>query len=120
MDWLNQLLSALDKIQGLPAAALVCFGCIVFGYILRFIKPFPNQGIPVAVILTGAVGMLLLADPRASSMPARIWTMRNLLVGLIIGFVAWMLHKFVLTRVEKWIASKVGATGTGDTDFLPK
>src|SRR6266576_2651788 len=84
IDYLNQLLQWLDKIQGLSAVALVFLSCIVVGYALRFIKRFPNDGIPVVVILWGALAMLIIADLRASTMPARIWTTRNLLVGLII------------------------------------
>lgn len=118
MDWINDLLSSLDKIQGLSAAALVCFTCIVVGYALRFIKRFPNDGIPVVVILWGGMAMLLLADPRASTMPARIWTMRNLCIGLVIGFVAWLLHKIVLSRIEDFIASKF--PDLNDTAFFQR
>lgn len=118
MDYLNDLLTGLDKIQGLSAVALVCFGCVVVGYVLRFIKSFPNDGIPVVVILFGAVAMLALADPRASAMPARIWTVRNLFVGLIIGFVAWMLHKIVLSRIEDYIAKRF--PGASDTTFFTR
>jgi len=116
IDYLNSLLSALDKIQGLSAAALICFGCIVLGYILRFIKKFPNDGIPVAVILFGSAMMLFLADPRPTAMPARIWSVRNLLVGAIIGFVAWMLHKVVLSKIEEYIAKKF--PDLNDTTFF--
>lgn len=117
LDKLNDVLSILDRIQGLPAAALVLFGCIVIGYVLRFIKAFPNNAIPVVVILSGSVLMLILADPRATAMPARIWTMRNLLVGLIIGFAAWMLHYYALAKIEDWIGSKFNL---GNTDFFRK
>lgn len=110
MDYLNALLAVLDKIQGLPAVALVCASCIVVGYVLRFIKAFPNNAIPVVVILWGAVAMMLLADPRATNMPLRIWAMRNLLVGLAIGFLAWMLHYWVLSWIEDYIAKKFPKT----------
>ena len=116
LDYLNQLLQGLDKIQGLSAVALVCFSCVVIGYVLRFIKAFPNDGIPVVVILWGAVAMLMLADPRPTDMPARIWTVRNLFVGLIIGFVAWLLHKVVLSKLEDYIATKFPSVS--DTTFF--
>ncbi len=106
METLNQLLQGLDKVQGLSAVALVFLSCIVVGYILRFIKAFPNDGIPVVVILWGAVAMLFIADPRVSTMEARIWTSRNLFVGLIIGAVAWFTHKILISRLENLIASK--------------
>lgn len=119
METLNDILSALDKIQGWPTTALVFATCIVFGYALRFIKRFPNDGIPVAVILWGAVFMLLLADPRPHDMPARVWTVRNLLVGLAIGFFAWILHKVILTKLEGWLAARF-PDSIGNTDFFQK
>lgn len=118
MDWLNGILSYLDKLEGLPAAALIFLACIALGYMLRFIKPFPNSAIPVVVILFGALSMLFLADARPTTMPARIWTVRNLLVGLIIGFAAWIAHKLILSRIENLIGSKLPSTG--DSTFFAK
>lgn len=118
MNTINELLQWLDRIQGLSAAALIFMSCIVVGYALRFVKRFPNDGIPVVVILWGAVAMLIIADPRASSMPARIWTMRNLAVGLIIGLVAWLIHNKLLSRAEDWLLSKL--PNLGNTDFFKR
>lgn len=118
MNQLENLLSVLDKIQGLPAVALVCFTCIAVGYALRFIKAFPNNGIPVVVILWGSLAMLFLADPRATSMSPRVWASRNVAVGLIIGFLSWMLHKIVLSRIEDWVAQRF--PGAQDTAFFAK
>lgn len=117
MEAINSLLQGLDKIQGLSAVALVFLSCIVVGYILRFIKSFPNEAIPVVVILWGAIIMLFIADPRASTMPARIWTARNICVGLAIGMVSWLSHKLILSRVEDFVASKFNL---GNTDFFNK
>lgn len=120
MEWLNSILSSLDKIQGISAVGLICLSCIVVGYVLRFIKSFPNDGIPVVVILWGAVAMLVLADPRASDMPERIWVVRNFFVGLVIGFVAWMLHKIVLTKIEEYITAKFPEATSDTTLFNAK
>lgn len=114
----------LDQIQGWSAAALVMGCCIVVGYALRFIKQFPNDGIPLAVILTGGLCMMLLADPRPSSVSMRIWTTRNLIVGLIIGFAAWMGHKLIISKIENFLMQKSDAIAkllgakTGNTDFI--
>lgn len=118
MTKLEELLKLLDGIQGLPAVALVCFTCVVVGYALRFIRPFPNQAIPVVVILWGAVAMLLLADARPTTMSPRIWTARNFSVGLIVGMLAWLLHKLVLARIEDLIAKRF--PGSNDTAFFNK
>lgn len=125
MESLENLMSGLDKIQGLSAAALVFCCCIVTGYILRFIRPFPNEGIPVVSILMGGLAMMMLADPRASAMPARVWTSRNLIVGLTIGFIAWMAHKTLLSKLEAVILRRFDKAarflgGKDGTDFLKK
>lgn len=106
MDWLNDILSWLDKINGLSGVALTCLSCVVVGYVLRYIKPFPNDAIPVVVILWGAVVTLVIADPRATAVPARVWVMRNLCVGLVTGLIAWLLHYVVLSKIEDWIVKK--------------
>jgi hypothetical protein len=106
-EWLDSAIAALNKLEGLPAAALVMGSCIVLGYVLRFIKAFPNDGIPVAVILWGSVAMSLVADARASSMTLRMWIVRNVLVGSVIGLLAWLLHKTLISRLEDWLVSKL-------------
>lgn len=118
METLNSILQLLDKVQGMSAVALVCFSCIVVGYVLRFFKSFPNDGIPVTVILWGAVAMLVIADPHPSAVSLRIWTARNFMVGIIIGFIAWMLHKIVLSKIEDFIAKRF--VGSSDTAFFNK
>lgn len=118
MDYLNDLLQWLDKIQGLSAGALVLFSAIVVGYCLKFIKTFPNQAIPIVVILWSAIAMLFIADPRATTMPARVWSTRNLLTGLIDGLLAWLLHNLVLSKVEDWLAAKF--PDLGNTNFFKK
>ena len=117
MDTINTALQYLDKIQGLSAVALVFLSCIVIGYVLRLIKSFPNEGIPVVVILWGALVMLFIADPRATTMPARVWTVRNILVGLIIGMAAWVSHKMVLSYLEDFLIAKFNL---GNTTFFRK
>lgn len=119
MNTIESILQWLDKLQGLPAIALVFISCVITGYTLRFIKRFPNDGIPVAVVLWGAVAMLVIADPRASTVPPRIWIMRNLLIGFALGFVAWLIHKALLSKIEDWIAAKFPSI-LGNTSFFTK
>lgn len=107
-DWLDQGATLLNKLDGLPAAMLVLLSCLVVGYCLRFWKKFPNEGIPVAVILWGGAFNPLLADLN-SQMGWRIWFVKNLLVGLVIGFLAWLVHNLVLAKLEDWLTSKVPA-----------
>lgn len=105
---LDALANLLNRVNGLPAAGIVLLSCWVVGYALRFWKKFPNEGIPVAVILWGGAFNPLLADLN-SQMGWRIWFVKNLLVGLVIGFLAWLVHNLVLAKLEDWLTSKVPA-----------
>lgn len=117
-DYIDKIVSALNTLYGLPAVALVFGSCIALGYVLRFVRRFPNDGIPVAVILWGGIAMSVIADSRASSMPLRVWIVRNLLVGMIIGLGAWLVHKIALSRLEDWVAKRFSALT--DTAFFKK
>jgi hypothetical protein len=103
MDYFNQFLDWLLKLQTLPAVILVFLSCIVFGYAWRFIrfKWFPNDAIPVAVILWGSLAMCLAADPASSGMRMRIWIIRNVMIGAIVGFLAWVTHAALLKKLEQ-------------------
>jgi len=118
MDSLEDLLGILDKVQGLSGAALICFSCIIVGYLLRFIRSFPNDGIPLVVILWGALFNLLLADPYVAGSSLRVWTVKNFLVGLIYGAIAWGVHYWALSKIEDYISKKFPAVG--DTAFFTK
>ena len=98
--WLESAQAWLSKLYGLPGGMLVLISCIAFGYLLKFVPKqwFPNQGIPLAVILWGCTFNMLIADPRADSLPIRIWVVKNLLIGLIIGVAAWMVHNKIIKR----------------------
>lgn len=119
MNQIDQAIGWLNQLYGLPAAALVLISCLAVGYVLRFIKRFPNDGIPVAVVLWGAVAMTLVADSRATSMSLRVWIVRNVLVGLAIGFISWLVHNLLLSKVEDWLASKFPEKAQ-DTTFFAK
>lgn len=106
---LDNLLSHLNKLEGMSAAGLVFLSCLVVGYAWRFIKLkwFANDAIPVVVIVWGAFAMSMIADARASAMPFRVWMLRNVLIGAVIGFSVWLVHDLAISRVEDWIASKL-------------
>ena len=118
LNQIDNVLSNLDKLQGASAVTLVFLSCIVVGYILRFIKAFPNNGIPVVVVLWGGMFMGLIASGRSTTMPMHVWVIRNMLVGLIIGGAAWIAHYVVISRIETWVQSKF--PGTQDTTLFKK
>ena len=119
LDTIDSWLSWLDKLQGLSAVALVMLGCLAIGYILRFIKSFPNTAIPLVVVISGAVGMMLMATGRATTMPTHVWVVRNFMVGLIVGALSWAVHYLALSRLENFIKSKLPGSGD-DTTFFAK
>lgn len=98
-DTLDQVVTALQKLHGAPAVTMTIVVCIVFGYLLRFIKAFPNNGIPVAVTLFGAIFYSVIADAD-NGITLRIWLARNVGFGACVGFAAWLFHYFVLKPVE--------------------
>jgi hypothetical protein len=99
-DTITQIVEMLGKLYGLPAFGLVFIVCLAVGYGLRLWKKFPNDGIPLAVILCGPVFLPLIADPAADSIPWRIWFFKNFLIGLIVGVAAWVAHNKLLSKFE--------------------
>lgn len=110
-DTLSKTVDWLQKLDGAPAIALVLFTCIMLGTILRFVRKFPNDGIPVAVVLWGGLFYPLIASDN-NDITLRVWLVRNVLIGLIAGFVAWLVHKAIISRLEKRFL--------GDTEFIDK
>lgn len=104
--YLETAVDLLNRLYGLPMGLLIIASCIVFGYVLKSIRSFPNDGIPVAVILWGIAFSLLTADPCSDDLPLRIWLAKYFCIGAILGFVAWMLHRLILSRIENWLVGK--------------
>lgn len=111
MQTINDLFGLLDKIQGWGIPPIVVAVCIIFGYILKCIKKFPNDAIPLVVIIAGAIGMLILSPPTPQGSVVRAWHFRNFSIGLIFGFVAWMIHNIMLSRIEDYLSTKFQFVG---------
>lgn len=124
MNDITKLVEWNDKLMGLPSGVLVFLGCIAVGYLLRSIKRFPNDGIPLTVVLIGCILFMLVA-PDQIGVTRRIWLTKNFLFGLIIGLSSWMIHKIVLSKVEDRL-ELIGKlpeslrTKTGNTDMYVK
>ena len=110
--FLEQVTQFLNNLYGAPAGVLVILICIIAGYALKKVKSFPNDAIPIVVILIGAAIYPLIADDR-NDITLRVWIVRNLGIGLILGFAAWVIHN----KVIKLITDKFG---TDDTTTLVK
>ena len=111
----DSTLGVLDTLYGLPGNALVALTCIVLGYVLRLVRKFPNEGIPLACILWGMVCNPLVADPASAGQSIRIWIVRNILVGAIVGAVSWLSHKLILSKLESRIPILGGLLAAADS-----
>jgi hypothetical protein len=103
--FLEKLITVLQSLEGAPASVLVILLCIIVGYIFRFIKSFPNDAVPVVVILLGGMVYPWIADGR-NIIPLRVWNIRSAIFGLVLGFIAWMAHKYVISYFEDFLAAK--------------
>lgn len=115
MDWITEL---NDQLIGAPAVALVVLGCIAIGYALRLARKFPNDAIPLTVIIAGSALFMLLAPDRTNGMQMRVWLTRNFLIGLILGFLAWRIHARGLKQLEDKIPFLKGILST-DAEAAP-
>lgn len=100
----------------LPGWALSWLLCIVFGYVLRRIKSYPNGGIPLTCVFLGSILTMLLAPPSPIEFGATRWRTTNLVIGGLVGFAAWLSHRLVLNRIEdKFPTIKSLLDGNGQT-----
>lgn len=118
-SWLASLNSLLAKLWGLPYLSMVFILCFFVGLFLRYNKRFPNDAVPFIVIICGGVFAPLLADPRADTLPLRIWVAKNIVLGVVIGIVTWITHRYALKPIARkvswlsWLAPKDGDTEPG-------
>lgn len=113
---ISQLFKILNSVYGLPAAAMVGISCIVLGYVLRIIQAFPNKAIPVACILWSMVATPLIADPPPAGTVLRVWLVRNILSGAIVGALAWLTHNKLLKQIENNIPILGGILKAADDE----
>lgn len=99
--WIGTLNGLLSKLWGLPYLSTVFILCFVVGLFLRNSQRFPNDAIPFVVIVCGGVFAPLLADPRADTLPLRIWVAKNVVLGVIIGIVTWVSHRYALKPIAR-------------------
>lgn len=116
---IEEVVEMLNKLQGAPAIVLVALACLCAGWVLRLMKAFPNGGIPLAIILLGAILNPLLSDCRSSALPLRIWLVRSIVVGAIIGVATWVTHKLIISRLESkipWLGAALADSEKTETN----
>ena len=110
---MDTLLKINDQLMNAPAGVLVALFAIALGYILKGADFFPNSRIPLVVVLVCAVvfpALLYSSDHQGSNV------LRNIIVGFIIGFVAWTLHARILSR---WLDPKLFPSQSNDPPTPP-
>lgn len=100
-----------EHLAGAPAGILVFLLCIALGYVWKNMHFLPNRFIPGIVMLFGAVANPLLYWPANAKDAVRLTV-----VGLIIGFIAWLFHRLVLKKIEE----KFGIKLEDNTEFFEK
>jgi len=93
------------KLAGAPSGLLVFALCIAIGYVWKATRICPNRFTPLAVMVFGLLANLGLNWKQ----PDRL---RFAIIGLIIGFLAWMFHRLLLKRLE----DKFGVKLEDDSD----
>lgn len=126
MQTLNEAIEAfigiLNKLDSIPATGIILLVCLFAGWFLKGWPWFPNNAIPVVVILIGTLGNTLLFDFRGSTLPLRICIIKAAGWGFILGVLAWQAHDKLLRHIEDkipflkgWIKDDTVPTGTNPT-----
>lgn len=114
---------SINDLYGAPIWVLIVLGTIVFGYILRIAEWFPNKKIPLVVvpfaIIINLVMMWPFHDKKMAHIDMGAWITRQIIVGMILGFVSWVLHKTLLKNLENRIPWLKGMLQDSGLDTVP-
>lgn len=90
-QYLNSMVEWNNKLLGLPSGVLVLIVMFLFNSVLYYAEFFPNRNIPLFSIVGGALIYFLLSwRVGADTLPVPIWATKNIVIGCIIGCVAWI------------------------------
>jgi len=98
---MNELIELNAKLLDLPAGVLVALFSITIGYVLKSAQFFPNNRIPVVVVVIASIMFPILqfcAYAAKGDYDLWLWVPKNFVVGAIIGFIAWAFHAQILKR----------------------
>lgn len=114
-DTLSNLTGWLDKIAGAPAllTALILLG---IGYAIKKTPWAHNAVIPWVVVLMGGIFFQQISEPTNNNLPIHTWQLRQLGLGLLIGFAVWIFHN----QIWKRIATLTGIAPPDDAVDPPK
>jgi cellobiose-specific phosphotransferase system component IIC len=111
----GKVLESVNSFYSLSNGFLVLLVCICIGYALKGIKQFPNGAIPAMVMVVGALASVFIQPRAPLDLDYRGVMTKNIIIGIVIGFFAWRLHKAILSKVDDWIFKRFGVKA-GDSD----
>jgi|SRR3990167_5385402 len=118
MEYLNDAIKQLLALG--PEALLICV-VIALGYVLKRVPLIPNKTIPAACLLLGAGIYPLITSPGQAPPDIKFPIVREIMLGLLIGFIAWIIHNKLLKRIEERVPWLKGVlSGNGDTELVEK
>lgn len=101
MEQLNSIgQKALNELNRWPNWLLLAVGLLIMGYVLRNVRRVSNESIPGWLVVSGALTNAILAGGDPHEQGWAVWTMRQMLIGAIVGWVVWRVHHHVLKPLE--------------------
>lgn len=98
-EWLDSFNLLVKSLHSAPTYAVFC-SCVVVGYVLRCIKSFPNDAIPAVVVCWGALANSVMSTEHGPSLSLNQEKFLAAMIGMVIGLLAWLLHKKLLKKLE--------------------
>lgn len=89
-DTFNWLVNWNNKLLGAPTGVLVLVILFLFDSVLYYAEFFRNRNIPVFSIVCGGIIYCLLSVKGDAPLPMRVWIAKNVVLGCIIGCIAWI------------------------------
>lgn len=91
----------VNQLTGAPSGVLVVVGTIAVGYMLKLVKRFPNDLIPVATFVVSVAGMIFIGETGlVDGKNVRHPEVRLGFTGVATWLIAWLIHAQVLSRLE--------------------
>jgi len=97
MEYINDV---VKQIVTLGPAALTVACCIAIGYVIRML-PISNRSIPAICPVVGAILYSAVAKTGDVNPDIHNPVVAQAMIGFILGFVAWMGHKALLSKLEE-------------------
>jgi hypothetical protein len=114
-DSVDQVFTGLNHLHNMSGEVLIFIVCVALGFALRKWTELKLRVTASAVVAAGAVLNVVMAEGKGSAtMPFRIWAMRSLLIGVIIGCVAFLADTVIVSRLKGWIVGGVSLGKNGD------